>query len=166
MKTIKLTKNQFALIDDDDYEYIGKFKWHALRARTGFYACRRNSKKDGYDYIYMHRQILGALERNIHIDHINGNGLDNRKENLRKCSTGQNSCNQRKHKGQSRYKGVSPVKSKKWRAVIYHKGQRFHLGYFDSEEEAARAYDQKALELFKEFAKINFCDNSRGIFSI
>ena len=94
----------------------------------------------------------------MQIDHINGNGLDNRKVNLRLCNSSQNQRNARKRKsGTSRFKGVDWHKeSKKWRARICVNRKRIHIGRYKSEFEAAQAYDKKAIELFGEFASLNF----------
>ena len=90
------------------------------------------------------------------VDHINGNGLDNRLENLRLCSNSENSRNMRRGRGASNFKGVSWFERDNcWRSYIVMLGRQLHLGYFDSEAEAARAYDIAAAKLFGEFAKLN-----------
>jgi hypothetical protein len=106
----------------------------------------------------MHRQILDAAEGKF-VDHINHNGLDNRRANLRIVTKEQNNWNKRKYFGNysSRYKGVSrPKNCGKWRAKIFYKGKGIFMGYFDDEESAAKAYDAKARELFGEYAALNF----------
>ena len=108
--------------------------------------------------VKMHQVIMGTEEGKV-IDHINSNGLDNRKTNVRFATSQQNSWNQRKQRGNSRskYKGVHwEKKRKEWRARITFKGRVVHLGRFDTEEEAAMAYDGKAREFFGEFAWLNF----------
>jgi len=93
----------------------------------------------------------------MHIDHINGDGLDNRRENLRIVSPRQNQANSRKHVlGQSRYKGVAWCQgAHKWRAYISPDRQQIHLGLYDTEIEAAAAYDTRAREIFGEHACLN-----------
>jgi len=105
----------------------------------------------------MHRFILNAPRHKL-VDHIDGNGLNNRKANLRLCNHSQNAWNRRPNSGcHSKYKGVYWNKDKKkWHATISKSYKRIHLGYFDNEIEAARAYDKKAKEFFGEFAYLNF----------
>ena len=107
----------------------------------------------------MHRQILEA-PKGVWVDHIDGNGLNNRKSNLRLCSATENACNRRPVPNcHSRYKGVSWHKrQKKWAVRIAKRGKGIHLGSFDDEIEAAVAYDRKAEVLFGEFAYLNFPD--------
>jgi hypothetical protein len=109
----------------------------------------------------MHRQITSAPPGLV-VDHINHNGLDNRKDNLRLCTRAQNALNQRPRKGtSSRYKGVYwHERDKRFYAQISHKGRRYHLGSYKSEIQAAKAYDKKAKELFGEFAHLNFPDDA------
>jgi len=103
----------------------------------------------------MHREIL-LVDGSQEIDHINGNSLDNRKANLRVCTHRQNTQNSGKREGcNSRFKGAYWNKNRgKWHARIGHRGKQIHLGYFESE--AAKAYDEKAKELFGVFAHPNF----------
>lgn len=164
MKLIPLTKGYHAMVDDEDHEWLSQHKWHVQDGRL-VYAGR---KLGGYALL-MHRKIMG-LERGDkrQVDHINGNGLDNRKENLRICTHIENCRNSRKSKrGASMFKGVSlraPNKWKAWKgydgpvwyARVYAEGITYSAGYHKSEEAAARAYDAKARELFGEFARTNF----------
>lgn len=155
MKEIKLSSEKIAIVDDVDYERLSGFHWYF----DGRYAAKslwnRETKKE--TKIYMHKLIV-TVERNQFVDHINGNKLDNRRENLRVVSKQQNNMNQStqtrtKH---SKYKGVSWDKSRnKWVAYCKKDGKMNYLGRFNNEEEAALAYNQKALELFGEFAKLN-----------
>ncbi len=122
-----------------------------------------------YSRILMHRQIfenlpLTSATQNYHrclsdgyvIDHINRNGLDNRKANLRLATIAQNAQNAGKRKNRSGYKGVWFAKEKrKWRAAIWHNNKREYLGYFNSPHCAAKAYDKAALKYHKEFACLN-----------
>jgi len=105
----------------------------------------------------MHRVIMRA-PKGVMCDHRNYNGLDNRKSNLRLCTSAQNQYNKRPKKGcASRYKGVVLRKDcKRWRARIGFKRKRIHIGDFDDQMDAAMAYDDKAVELFGEFAYLNF----------
>lgn len=149
---IPLTQGKFAIVDADDYEKLSQYKWHVSGKGDMLYACRTEGRRK----IKMHRQILNAPP-GMHCDHINHNGLDNRKANLRLCTPQQNSFNQRpRHNGTSKYKGVFwSYKNRKWRAEIRLNGQKIHIGYFDYEQDAAIAYDDYAIELFGEFAWLN-----------
>lgn len=153
-RKIPLTQGKYAIVDPEDYEELAKYKWFAVNNDGRFYAVRSRKNRN----VKMHRVIIGAREDEI-VDHINGNGLDNRNANVRFATSEQNSWNQRKQrsKSSSKYKGVSwEKKRKEWRARITLKGRLIHLGRFETEEGAARAYDAKAKELFGEFAWLNF----------
>jgi hypothetical protein len=155
MKEIRLTQGQVAVIDDEDYERISKYKWHAAWDKTteSFVAMGWVDGKKAY----MHRFILGLKPRCGQVDHINQNRLDNQKHNLRPASASQNGANRRKRKGTiSRFKGVCwHARNKKWFARIRVNGMGLHLGNFDNEEEAAMAYDKAAKNAFGEFALTN-----------
>ncbi|MBW8040358.1 MAG: hypothetical protein FVQ85_10195 [Planctomycetes bacterium] len=153
-RRIPLTQGQYAIVDPERYEELAKHKWFAKRCDGRFYAVRSTKIKN----VKMHQVIMGTEEGKV-IDHINSNGLDNRKANVRFATSQQNSWNQRKQRGNSssKYKGVSwEKKRKEWRARITFKGRVVHLGRFDTEKEAAMAYDDKAREFFGEFAWLNF----------
>jgi len=158
MKEIPLSQGLVALVDDDMFEELSKYNWHASKHRNTFYAIRNLEIYPGLrTTVKMHRQVKRALTGEL-IDHWNGNGLDNQLGNLRVASSSQNSANKRMlEKGRkSRYKGVSWHKQHgKWYACIFNKKQIF-LGLHTDEVEAARAYDRKAIELFGEFAQTNF----------
>jgi len=159
-RKIPLTQGKFALVDPEDYEELSKYKWYAVRSPRGFYAVRSikaKNSRSGQKSVRMHRVILKAPEGKF-IDHINHNGLDNRKSNLRICTMQQNSWNMRKQRRNctSQYKGVAWHKGEgKWQARIICNGKSFSSGYFDDEKAAAMAYDDKAKELFGEFASPN-----------
>lgn len=139
-------KKYFALVDDEDFERVNAINWSIVKPNnTVLYAIANN--------IYMHRFIVDYKE----VDHINHNGLDNRKENLRQSTRQQNSWNKRGIKnGTSPYKGVSyHTISKKWIAVIGTHFNRTYIGSYKTDIEAARAYNQKAKELFGEYAYLN-----------
>src|ERR1035437_153618 len=151
MKEVKLTKGKIALVDDEDFEKLILYKWHANLIEGHWYAYRTISKDKTIES--MHSFILKIKG----IDHINNNGLDNRKENLRGCTQTQNNANMKKQANtSSKYKGVSLFKrDNKWRAKIDCNYICHHLGLYDSEESAALAYNKKAIELFGEFARLN-----------
>lgn len=145
MKKIELTQNKFALVDDADYEYLNSFKWYF----NGRYVSRQENGKT----VYMHRQIIETdLPR---IDHINGDGLDNRRYNLRPCTQSQNNQNRRPNAGK-KYKGVYFRKDiNKWRAEIKLNGKRTNIGVFVDIKDAARAYNIAAKDMFGDFAYMN-----------
>jgi len=124
-----------------------------VRSNCTFYAVRA----DGNTKTSMHREIMNA-PKGLDVDHIDGNGLNNRKSNLRLCTHAENVHNSRPMRnGSSKYKGVCWHKTyKKWYSSIGKTGKRFYLGRFDNEIDAALAYDKKAKELFGEFAYLNF----------
>lgn len=166
MKKIPLTKNKFALVDDEDYERLNRFKWHALDSRGTHYAVRNRPTKNGKrGPIRMHRDILNLkLGDKRQADHIDGNGLDNRKSNLRICNNRQNCQNRKPRQGTSRFKGVSfhcrkdRPNWKRWLTQIQINGKNKHVGYYKDEVRAAMAYDEIALKAFGEFARLNFPD--------
>lgn len=152
MREIPLTQGKIALVDDEDYEYLSQFKWQAVRDRGLWYAVRRS----GYTHIRMHREILGITDPDVQVDHRNHNGLDNQRKNLRVATRSQNIANTRRNRAsQAGYIGVrfSPRhKSKPYAVYCQHK----FVGMYATAEEAARAYDVRAREVFGEFARLNF----------
>lgn len=159
MKRIPLTQGKVALVDDADFERLNRWKWCAKWDRGVFYAVRPSP---GGGTVLMHREVLNA-PLGVIVDHRNQRnlgedfGLDNQQGNLRLATNAQNIQNQRKTRGTSRFKGVYWNRARgKWHAGIRLSGVRKHLGYFDGEEDAARAYDQAARKLFREFARLNF----------
>jgi hypothetical protein len=161
-RRIRLTQGKFAIVDPGDYDKLAKYKWFAVRSERGYYAVRMTKAKKGSGVkqkgVRMHRAIVGVPEGKI-IDHIDHNGLDNRRANLRVATRRQNTWNKRKQRGKcsSKYKGVTWLKSEaRWQARISCKGRSIFIGYFDDEKAAARAYDAKAAELFGEYAALNF----------
>ncbi len=154
-KLIPLTQDKFAIVDAEDYDRLNKYKWHAQKDRRNYYAKRRRS----YGMVLMHRVILNA-PAGLVVDHINHNGLDNRKANLRLCTAAQNSQNSRpciRPNQWSKYKGVTFHKHKKrFTAFIRHNKKKYFLGYFKNEIDAAKAYDKAAKKYFGEYAYLNF----------
>ena len=144
-----LSNGYETIVDDDDYDRLAHEKWHGAKGRSGIYVCT-----GGKPSIRMHRMIMGA-KPGMFVDHVNGNPLDNRKENLRVCSNAENIRNSRKYStNQSGYKGVSFVeRKKKWAAKITFNYKKYFLGYFKTKEEAFEAYKSKAKEFFGEFAR-------------
>lgn len=161
MKEIKLSQQgkykgmYVALVDDEDYEELNKFRWSVSKWGDVFYAIRRSlSESGGPSTTQMHVQIMGCKN----IDHVDGDGLNDQRYNMRKCTKQQNNMNMRSNKNTSSiYKGVSWGKrDKRWTAQITINKKCIHIGSFKDEIEAAKAYDKKAVELFGEFARPNF----------
>jgi hypothetical protein len=156
LKEIPLTQGKIALVDDEDYPYLSAFNWCATKDRNKWYAVRSFRRNGKQVRVRMHMVILKA-PAGLEVDHKNGNGLDNRRDNLRLATRSQNKRNGIKLEGTSSiYKGVSWRKNLgKWQAIIY-LPKLTYLGSFNDEIEAARAYDAAAREHFGEFARLNF----------
>jgi hypothetical protein len=152
---VQLGHGNFALVDEDDYERVNASKW--TRSGAGYAWTRAGNKS-----VSMHRFVMRAV-KDVTIDHVSGDGLDNRKSNLRRCSRRQNSGNQRVRRTtkSSRYKGVSiNTKTGKWMAMLSAK----YLGTFTTQEEAAKAYDDASRTTYGEFARLNFPEgNERSV---
>lgn len=145
-----------ALIDGDDEQSVRQFRWH--HANTGYAGSSSMYRMTGLKLMLMHR-LIATPPDGMQIDHINGNKLDNRRANLRFCTIRQNAHNVRTKRqlAGDKLKGTCWDKSRgKWLASICHAGANLYLGRYDSEREAALAYDAKARELFGEFAALNF----------
>lgn len=161
MKSIELTQGQVALVDDTDFEKLNKHKWCAVWRGWGWYAMRSEHNGGNRRGILMHREIMAAQPGQM-IDHRNRRGLDNRRENLRFCTTSQNNANAKKRVGStSKYKGVSLFRrDSKWQVHIRLHGKNTYLGRFDSEVEAALIYNVAAIEWFGEFARLNVIEEN------
>lgn len=155
MKIIPLTKGLFAKVSDEDFEEISRYNWIANGSSKSksYYAKRRIGEK----IVTMHREILGVHDPKIEIDHINHDTLDNQRHNLRVCTHKQNMGNYRKPiTNTSGYKGVVWESEKRlWIAQIVINGKQTKIGRFKTKEDAAVAYNRKALEIFGEFALLN-----------
>lgn len=156
MREIPLSRGMVAIVDDEDYDLAtAGNKWQAYRGRSTYYAQRHTSRADGRPGTSqrMHTLLTGWKL----VDHINRDGLDNRRSNLRPANTSQNMANSAlRRDSTSGFKGVTwDGQSRKWRAQITAFGKHRTLGAFDDPVEAAQAYDAAALELFGEFARVN-----------
>lgn len=162
MKEIQLTQNKVALVDDEDFERLNQYKWYASFENGNFYAKRNVWKDNEHIVVRMHRVVLNLQYKDgIEVDHKNNNSLDNTKDNLRKVTRSQNNMNQKHNRKNcsSQYKGVSWFKrDNKWETYIRLNNKYYHLGKFVNEIDAAKHYDEKAKELFGEYACLNFKD--------
>lgn len=156
-KEIQLTQGKVTLVDDDVYEWASKFKWCVNRIGRNWYAIRNNARGTKPGSSLLHREILNAPAE-MGVDHINNDGLDNRRSNLRLASKIENARNmQVSSLNTSGFKGVVWNKQKnKWMARLSDKGKQIHLGFYVEIEDAARAYDEGARKYFGDFAKTNF----------
>jgi len=158
MKTFTITRRNGqayeVTVDDDTFEQIKHFKWRVQTRRRNAYVTRHAEKKT----IRLHRYVTGA-SAGQQVDHIDGNGLNNCRSNLRLCDASNNLKNQRTRvtPKSSQFKGVSlNKKSGKYLAYISRQGRMVYLGVFATELEAAHAYDAAALAEYGEFARPNF----------
>lgn len=156
MPEIMLTQGYSALVDEADYAEFNQYKWHAIKRKHTVYARRCVYKKGKQFAIYMHRAILRAPKGSC-VDHLNHNGLDNRRDNLRLATWAQNAQNRRRSKGQvSGFKGVSwNSTDEKWQVYIRLNNKNTYLGSYVDRKEAAMAYDAAAKKHYKEFAHTN-----------
>lgn len=164
MKLISLTQGKFAMVDDEDYDFLMQWKWCASSAigRNTRYATRSElyTKNKLRPCVKMHRVILKITDPNTKVDHINHDGLDNQKINLRIGTHAQNMMNRTGY-GRSKYLGVSADSSSakggkiRWVARVSHQKKRIHLGVFDNEIDAALAYNEAAEKYYGEFANLN-----------
>ena len=157
-KEIPLNSGMVTIVDDEDFEFLNQWKWtysKHKRKSTG-YALRGTKKSDERKMFYMHREITKVSD-GMYVDHINGNGLDNRKANLRICTSQQNKWNMKIPKNNtSGFKGVSwHPQTGKWRASIHINRKRKSLGLYSTKESAAFAYNAGAQKYHGEFARLN-----------
>lgn len=160
MKEITLTKGYVALVDDEDYEWLNQYKWHAdVRKNTkNVYAKRTTWVNRKVGGVLMHRQILGILDKpEIEGEHKDRNGLNNQRENIRQATRSQNLWNTSSAKNAtSKYLGVYWYKTRsQWKSEIMKDRKRKCLGYYQHESDAAMAYNTAAKELHGEFANLN-----------
>lgn len=152
----KYGEGKVTLVDDRDYAYLNQWKWGLSKQNP--YPIRNDS---GNKIITMHRVIMSAKGKEMFVDHIDGDGLNNQRDNLRLSTNSQNQMNRHKTKGNSKYKGVSLVpygKSHKWRPSIFTNNKKIQV-FVNTETEAAKTYNQLAEKYFGEFAHLNKIEN-------
>lgn len=152
MRKIPLTRSKFAIIDDEDFDRVNKFKWHYVGNGTAAHRVYKG------EYIYMHRLIMNTPP-GLEVDHINHNKLDNRKSNLRNCTRGENSRNTRIRSDNTLgYKGIRFEKrntKRKWVATIWVNGVNKFLGSYERKKDAVLAYNEGARKYHGKFAYLN-----------
>jgi hypothetical protein len=149
----------FAQVDDEDYDFLMHWSWYAIKNCKRYYAIRHSPYSESK--IYMHRIILGLDNKKLYADHIDGDGLNNQRNNLRVATPQQNCANRIKAKNKtSKYRGVCLAADRpertKWNSHICINGKSISLGNYAVEEDAARAYDKKAISAWGVFARLNF----------
>jgi hypothetical protein len=150
VKEIFVKPGKIAIVDACDFEFLSKIRWSLSKEKyaRGYL----NGKVQS-----MHRIILGVTNPKILVDHKNIDSLDNRRDNLRTCTSQENLRNMRKHRGSSKYRGVSWCpQANKWRVSLTISGVRTYHGFYENEEEAARLFDSLIIDVHGEFASLNF----------
>lgn len=168
MKQINISTKKhpdlYTLVDDSDYAMLTRHRWYSYRGHNTIYVQRKQVVDDKCTMPKMHRVIMNA-PRGMQVDHRDGNGLNNQRYNLRLCTGQENARSRRLNKNNtSGYKGVHwSYQRMKWLAIISYNGKKIYLGGFFCIVRAAKAYDKKAVELFREFARLNFPTHGRAL---
>lgn len=153
MRTMTLSTGEVALLDDDDYERFAAFRWTRSKSKRTSYAIR--SGGGGDSTVYLHREVAGAVQGQ-EVDHVNGNGLDCQRRNLRLATRSTNMANTRLYRSNtSGFKGVTRTRSGRWMAQVMVDYRHICLGTFDDPTVAARAHDAGAVRYFGSFARTN-----------
>jgi len=154
MREICLTRGISTLVDDQDFDWLNQWKWHTKVGKNSFYATRTIADGGRRITIWMHRLITGVTDKNTFCDHIDGNGLNNQRSNLRICNRQENNRNAKARIGKSAFKGVD-IHNGKYRVRIKDGCRSIHIGYYSDERLAAIAYNEAATKLHGEFARLN-----------
>jgi hypothetical protein len=156
MKEITLTQGKIALVDDEDFKYLNQLKWHTVKVGKRHYAANSKRINNIITRTFMHRLIKNTSQL-LQVDHIDHNGLNNQKSNLRNCTFQQNQMN-KQTKNATGYKGVYKHKNLYISQITPPNNNRrsIHLGYFKTKELAALAYNKAAIKYHGEFANLNY----------
>lgn len=150
MKKIKTKKGLVSLVSNVDIQFLSDYKWH-----SDGHGYLNNRKLGKLHRVILKRMLNGEIPKNMQVDHVNRNRLDNRRENLRLCTQSENHAN-KLSKNKWGYKGVVQHRNKKqYSALIQKDGKKIHIGLYQTPKEAAIAYNVKAVELFGQFALLN-----------
>ena len=159
MKKIKLTQGEYALVDDEDYDKFSKIKWYVFRAcpTLNYAMCSKKQQNGKFRNFNMSREVMMNVPKGMVVDHIDGNGLNNQKKNLRIATTSQNGMNRKDNcNNTSGHRGVCyNKKNKKWQAQTMSMGKPVYLGMYDDILEAAKAYKEYAKKNYKQYRRIN-----------
>lgn len=160
MKKLKLSNGMYSLLDDQDYLWASEYRWMGRPYHSGWRVCREESRTG--KTIYLHREITKA-PTGLEVDHVDGNGLNNTRTNLRVCTHSENGKNRRVNQNsKSGYKGVVwREHAGKWQANITVDKKRIYLGYHDTPEQAAQAYDLASKQYHGDFAHLNFLGRTK-----
>lgn len=153
IKIITLLSGERVRVSRADYNKLRKYRWHLYYNKEGGYRYAQvtiNGKN-----VFMHRMIMGVTDSNLYVDHKDGDGLNNVRDNLRVSTNAQNQWNTKSRGGASKYKGVDLRGGNRWRARIRVNGKRYDLGYFDTEREAGLAYNEAVKKYHGEFGVLN-----------
>jgi hypothetical protein len=154
-RLVKLGRCRYAKVDPEDYESLSEYQWQLMKFKNTQYAVRIDN---GFSIIHMHRQLMNPPKGMV-VHHVNNDGCDNRKQNLRIVTYKQNAVNNKPKPGPSKYKGVYWHKQRrKWVASLRHHRKKIYIGVFTDEIEAAKAYDTAAKKYHGEYAYLNFPD--------
>lgn len=163
MATVQLSDGTVVQVSPEDLAWVSRFRWRRRvrqDGRVSILACINLRDASGRAFqknMYLGRMLLGLIDPTLHVDHINGDTLDNRRENLRLATAQQNTCNRGPQRSNtSGYVGVATVRRGRYRAYVRERGKLVHLGYFSDPIEAAKARDRRASEVYGEFARLNF----------
>lgn len=157
MKLIELTQGKFAVVDDEDYEYISMFKWHL--SYSGYVASSvYNPETKRSKHLLMHR-FLTPCPKGKQVDHIDGDRLNNCRDNLRICTLAENRSNSGRYTtNTSGHRGIQwRSDKKKWRARIFHDKKEYFLGYFADKDKAVEVWRRVAKLLYGEFVNFDRC---------
>lgn len=158
MKIIPLTKGKVTLVDDDDFEYLNQWTWFTVESHKTFYAVRTDYPTPSKGVrIWMHKEILRLNDPNLYVDHIDRNGLNNQRSNLREATRSKNMVNRSNFiNSKSKFKGVSwDSQRNRWKVYVVNDGVKNFVGRFKSETEAALAYNEACKKIHGEFACLN-----------
>lgn len=155
--TVPLTQGKFALVDPADATAANAYAWHLADRGKNQYAACSALRRSGGGVLYLHRLLMQPAAGQ-HVDHINGDGLDCRRANMRLCTNAENRRNMRKTHGVSQFKGVAFSRTNTnrcWESYIWFEDKKIALGHYATEEEAARAYNAAAIIYHEQFANLN-----------
>ena len=159
MKELILTQGKVALVDDEDYEYLSQWKWFAHVGKGKWYAIRNQRVNGKANIVYLHREIMKPSSK-LMVDHIDHDGLNCQRHNMRLCTQSQNMRNSRIKEGNFKRVGRA-TGAAKYTAQITIDGNKYHLGSFETAEGAAFAYNLAASKYFGEYAHLNKLPNER-----